>query len=312
MPSPQLTPVVGSGSRPRVSIVMPTYKRAHVIGETLATVVSQTFGDMEILVKSDGGDSAAEAVIRGINDPRIIYSQSAGRLKMPGMINSLISEARGHYILVLHDHDLYDPRLVEKMAAVLDAQPRMAYVHTALKAIDSTGAVMATYCGDYAAVTPGDLWLRHMLSRFDCPVCALTMVRRSTYERHGLYNSDFGFISDVEMWMRLAHTGADVGYIAEPLIWCRAREADHEYAKVNWETVDNVLRIHELYESMDRGSRSAPRRVQLLLKNERFRVTQLLAAMKQSRCAKSARSEARNYLLESGQIFSRTLARLIP
>lgn len=288
---------------------MPTYGRSSVIGETLATVVSQSFGDLEILVKSDGEDPVTEAVVRGIGDPRIRYTRTPGRLKMPRILNSLIAEARGHYILVLHDHDLYDSRLVEKMVAMLGANPQAAYVHTAVKTIDAAGAVLATYSGDYAAVTPGAQWLNLMLSRFDSPVCALTMVPRDVYERAGLYDPDYGFISDVEMWMRLACAG-DVAYISEPLIACRNREAGHEYALVNWETVDAALRIHAAYES--KTAQAGAARMRNRLRNEWFLATQFLAVLKQSRGALPARVFARKYLREKGGLFTRNLARLIP
>lgn len=309
MAKPALSPIDPSIPRPRVSVVMPTCGRARVIGQTLDTVVSQSFADLEILVKSDGEDRATEAVVRGIGDPRIRYTRTKDRLRMPGILNSLIAEARGHYVLVLHDHDLYDSRLVEKMAAVLDANPRAAYVHTAVKAIDAAGAVVATYAGNYAAVTPGLRWLAHMLSRFDSPVCALTMVPRRVYEQFGLYDPDYGFISDVEMWMRLA-CGGDVAYISEPLIACRVREEDHEYALVNWETVDASLRIHEAYEA--KIAQAGLQRARSRLRNELFLATQLLAVLKQSRGELPARVRAREFLRARGGLFTRNLARLIP
>lgn len=311
MPRPELAPVYASASRPRVSVVMPTYNRSLVIGDTLRTVVSQSFSDMEILVKSDGEDRATEAIVRGIGDARVRYSRTAGRRKMPGILNDLIAETRGHHILVLHDHDLYDARLVEKMTAMLEANPGLAYVHTAVKAIDAEGTVLAVYSGDYSPITPGDAWLSLMLSRFDSPVCALTMVPRRVYERNGLYDDDYGFISDVEMWMRLACVG-DVGYLSEPLISCRSRETGHEYAMVNWETVDAALRIHAAYEAMDPLALSAVRRAHNFLRNEYFRATQLLAVMKQSRCALPARLRAREYLRGHGGLLTRGMALLIP
>ena len=55
-----------------------------------------------------------------------------------------------------------------------------------------------------------------------CPVCALTLVRREAHESYGLYDASYGFISDVEMWMRLSMRG-DVAYIDKPLIDVRER-----------------------------------------------------------------------------------------
>ena len=64
-------PEKGKGCRvPAVSVVIPTYKRASVIGNAIASVLGQTFQDFEILVADDASPDDTEKVVRGFGDPQ--------------------------------------------------------------------------------------------------------------------------------------------------------------------------------------------------------------------------------------------------
>lgn len=214
---------------PRVSIVMPTYQRAHQIGDSIRTLLAQTYADFELLVRDDGDgrDGTAEAVDDAAQgDPRVRYHRNESPLRMPGNLNAGIRASRGELIAVCHDHDLYEPDFLQEMVAALDAQPGAHYVHCAIHEITQDGRLVRTHVGDWNTLTPGHEWLRFMLSSLNCPVCALTLVRRESHARHGLYDPRWGFISDVELWMRLASVG-DVAYVRRPLIRVRQRELGH-------------------------------------------------------------------------------------
>ena len=69
---------------PRVSIVTPTYNRAHLSGETIDSVLAQSFGDSELLVMDDGStDGTGELVLA-----TTITASSTGRWSTPGICRS--------------------------------------------------------------------------------------------------------------------------------------------------------------------------------------------------------------------------------
>jgi glycosyltransferase involved in cell wall biosynthesis len=240
-------PTTAEGPRPAVSIVMPTYRRAHHLGESIDSLLCQTFTDFELIVQDDASPDDTPAVVGSIGDSRLRYFRNPRNLKMPGNLNAGLHHTRGRFVLVCHDHDLYEPDLVERMVAVLAADSRLAYVHVGLGVIDEAGKPTGqTFVGDYPARSEGLQWARYMLSRFDSPVCANTMVPRRFYEQAGIYDPDFGFVSDVEMWLRLALAGK-VAYIARPLIKVRQREAGHEYFSMRWDVTDAMVCILQLY-----------------------------------------------------------------
>jgi hypothetical protein len=59
------------------------------------------------------------------------------------------------------------------------------------------------------------------------------MARHSAYRTTGLFDATYGFISDVEMWLRLG-CGTDVAYVPEPLIVITARESEKPHYGWPW------------------------------------------------------------------------------
>jgi hypothetical protein len=192
------------------------------------------------------------------------------------------------------------------MVAFLDTHPSALFVHTGLLGIDDAGQPTRRWVGDYAELTPGRRWVDFMLSCMGCPVCAESMVRRVAHERHGLYDPDYGFVADVEMWMRLSLQG-DVGYIPEPLIQLRDREPGHEYGGLSWELIDLILRIQRRYHGeVFRGWRRAWRELRLVLRAERLLLRRYAGCI--ARGDGELRAEGRRYLRRSGLPLSRLVA----
>jgi glycosyltransferase involved in cell wall biosynthesis len=237
-------------ARPRVSVVMPTFRRAHLIGGTIRSILDQTFTDFELLIRDDGrGDDGTEEAVRAAanGDPRVRYHRNATNLRMPMNLNAGIAESVGEFVAVCHDHDLYAPEFLADLVGLLDRHPTALFAHTGIEVVDQHDRPTGDrHIGAFAEITRGSDWLATMLASFHCPVCALTLVRREAHERFGLYNPAYGFIADVEMWMRLSDKG-DVAYASKPLIRVRTREDGHEANENPWPLFAIVFAIHRRY-----------------------------------------------------------------
>lgn len=247
MPAPLLAPRVERG--PAISIVMPTFCRAHQIGESVLSLLEGEWSDFELLIRDEGegldGTREAIAAVCG-NDKRVRYHQNSDKLGMPGNLNAGIADTRGDVIAVCHDHDIYKPRFLRVMYETLRRNPTANFVHCAIEVISQKGDYVQTHNGRWPELTSGKKWLRFMLEGLSSPVCALTLVPRQVHERLGLYDPAFGFVADTELWMRLTVEG-DVAFVSEPLIKVREREAWH-FATSQAVTLSRILQgIHEIY-----------------------------------------------------------------
>ena len=232
------------GVLPRVSICMPTYNRADFIGVTINTILNQTYSNFELIISDDNSTDNTKEVVESFQDSRVRYYRNNSNLKMPGNLNQAIRLARGELIVIFHDHDLYHPTVVGSMVDMLEQNENIGFVHTAINWKNVDTQELTEIIGPWKPITPGKKLFDEILNQWECPICALTMVRKSSYEEVGLYDESFGFISDVDMWLRLC-LKYDVGYIAEPLITCLERDSDHPYAVFKWDIPRWNISLHD-------------------------------------------------------------------
>uniref|UniRef100_UPI0035CBF873 glycosyltransferase family 2 protein n=1 Tax=uncultured Sphingomonas sp. TaxID=158754 RepID=UPI0035CBF873 len=116
---------------PTVSVIMPTYNGADVIGETIASLQAQTFTDFELIMVDDCSTDATVAVARGFDDPRIRVIEAPVNRRVVLTRNAAFAEARGRYIAALDHDDLCHPERFARQVAYLDAHPDIVLVGSA-------------------------------------------------------------------------------------------------------------------------------------------------------------------------------------
>jgi glycosyltransferase involved in cell wall biosynthesis len=230
---------------PPVSVCLTTYNRSKLLPATLDSILCQTMGDFELIISDDNSPDDTEAVCRSYVDAdrRVRYYRNPQNLRMPGNLNSAISHARGGLIANLHDGDLYRPDLLSKWRAALEAQPQAAFVFNALEVVDFNGGHIKFETPSFGSSIATLELTRYMLDRLDSPVWGTVMARCECYERSGRFNPRFGFISDVEMWMRL-NMDYPVAYIGESLIKIIPREITHPFHYIDWKLEEISIDIH--------------------------------------------------------------------
>lgn len=234
---------------PEISVIMPTYRRAHQIRKSIQSLLNGSYNDFELLIRDDGdgNDGTWESVEPLMNrDNRIRYHRNSRQLGMPGNLNSGIREARGKFIAVCHDHDIYKSDFLKSMIDVLQRNSSALFVHCAIEVVSQQGVVVKQHTEEWPEISKGLDWLKFMMKTLSCPVCALTLVRKEAHEKFGLYDAKYGFVSDIEMWMRFSLHG-DVGYVSMPIVQVREREDGHEMVSKNAQLTSIIRRIHKAY-----------------------------------------------------------------
>ena len=114
---------------PAVSIVTPTYNRAHLLPRVWASIVQQTERNFEWIVVDDGSTDDTREIVHGFDDPRIRYFHQENRGANEAR-NRGDSRVRADYVVYLDSDDelLNEPTLAEMLAEVRAAHPRFAWV----------------------------------------------------------------------------------------------------------------------------------------------------------------------------------------
>jgi len=112
-----------SKEQPLVSIIIPTFNRAHLIGETLDSVLAQTYQNWECIVVDDGSTDNTDEVVGAYvkKDPRFQYHKRPNTHKPGGngARNYGFELSQGEYVQWFDDDDLMDDDKIEKQLLIL-------------------------------------------------------------------------------------------------------------------------------------------------------------------------------------------------
>lgn len=180
-------------NKPLVSIVIPCYNQGEFLGETLDSVLSQTYREWECIIVNDGSTDNTEAVARGYCDRdsrfKYIYQKNSG---LSATRNKGIRSSSGKYVMPLDSDDKIGAEYVEKSVEILEKNPKMEIV----------------YCNaELFGVAKGKWNLpEYSLERIlgeNCIFCS-ALFRRETYDRTGGYkeNMKYGF-EDWDFWLSI-------------------------------------------------------------------------------------------------------------
>lgn len=231
---------------PKVSICVPTFNRAGTLRTTLEAILRQTYADWEMIVCDDASTDDTESVVKEYQDGRIRYYHNQSNRGLYANFNYGISLARGEYVAIYHDHDIYLPNILERSVELLERYPSASFVHTGLLLIDDGNHPVGVDVRRFPELLAGNDARKLISDGWHSPIMAATaMVRRSAYERVGPYRFDeYGLGCDLHMWFELCAIG-DVAYVADPQALIRVRQKGQATAAFRWSEVKKSIRMHK-------------------------------------------------------------------
>jgi glycosyltransferase involved in cell wall biosynthesis len=127
------------GNRPLVSILVGNYNYANYIGQTIESVLAQTFTNWELIICDDGSTDRSIAVI----EPYLERDQRIRLLRKPNgghasALNAAFAVCRGELICLLDSDDVYLPKKLERVLQACEADPQKGViVHRVIRVNES-------------------------------------------------------------------------------------------------------------------------------------------------------------------------------
>jgi hypothetical protein len=211
----------------KVSVVIPTYNRSHVIGRALESVLAQTYGDVEILIVDDGSiDGTAERLGR-VRDARVRYVRR-GHAGVSATRNAGVALATGELISFLDSDDLWKPDKLEREVGFLAGHPDVQAVFSDLEKYDGDlfvpsfmrasplfGRWLGSATYPEGVVLPRREMFLFLLQEVFIKPSALTL-HREAFKRTGGFDETWTSSEDWDFLLRFSKW-AQLGYLDRPL-----------------------------------------------------------------------------------------------
>jgi glycosyltransferase involved in cell wall biosynthesis len=201
---------------PLVTVLLAVRDGAAYLRTALASVLGQTFSELELVVVDDASADSTAEILAAIDDPRLRVLRNDSQLGLAGALNRGLDEARGAYVARLDADDVALPRRLELQLARIRRAPPVAIVGSGALEMDVGGRV-----GRSHAMPAGPVRTR-WAALFSSPFLHPTvLVEREALDRNGLrYDTSFEESEDYDLWSRLLAL-ADGDNLPDPLVLYR-------------------------------------------------------------------------------------------
>ncbi len=203
---------------PKVSVITCTYNRAHLIGETIASVLTQSFQDFEYIIIDDGSVDNTEEVVNTFQDARIRYffhTHTAGHLS--ALRNFAHAKSNGAYVAYVDSDDLWEKDKLEIQFNALEGSRTTGFSFTDIDTFDDNGSLQTSLykkTGEFTGSVFSEMLANNLI------ICHTTlMIRKSCLDKIGTMDESMHSGDHDLVFLLSRHFDAHVVY--RPLVHVR-------------------------------------------------------------------------------------------
>ena len=237
---------------PRFSVCIPNYNLGHFIGETIQSVLDQTFSDFEIIIVDNASTDDSVNVIESFEDDRIRLYQNNYNIGFSPNLQAVTQRATGEFLILLSSDDLMAPNALEQYDQVLKEQggrAQQTVLCAATQMVDENNQVSLVCVRPSGDIIPkwvpegeintiplkrkdqisGRAALRTSL--FNCSSLATfcsTAYPRSMWEKVQGYDTTYSYFPDNVFLYKLLLSDPDFIWINEPLFSYRVHSSNQD------------------------------------------------------------------------------------
>ncbi len=191
-----------------VSVVLPAYK-LKFLRAAIDSILDQSFTNFELIIVNDASPEDLDTLLHYITDPRITYYKNAENIGGKSLVkqwNHCIQYAKGKYIVLAADDDLYDSEFLQKCVDLANKYPEVDIVRSMVELIDENNntigvdGIIPEKCSKYEF-----LYSWYKANILTC--IGNYMFKSSVLKLKGFIDFPFGFGSDVSSTILFSENG---------------------------------------------------------------------------------------------------------
>ena len=193
-----------------ISVIIPSYNRAHLLPRCLDSVIAQDHAPCEIIVVDDGSTDSTQTLLRrNYPEIRLVPQTNKG---VSAARNAGINAAKGDWLAFLDSDDTWFPEKLGRQAQTIETSPGSNIIHTD-----------EIWIRNGVRVNPQRKHKKYGGSIFGycLPLCVISpssvMIHRRVFDRVGLFDETLPVCEDYDLWLRIC-ARMPVLFIREPLI----------------------------------------------------------------------------------------------
>ncbi|GED60985.1 hypothetical protein BFO01nite_51170 [Brevibacillus formosus] len=201
--------LVSHSQQPLVSIITPSYNQGRFIRDTINSILTQDYANLEHIVVDGGSTDDTLSILQEYaqKDPRFRYISEPDRGQSHAL-NKGLAMARGEIIGWLNSDDMYVPGAIQATVQAFASNPSWGMLHGNCHVTNEYGQVSSSYPSE-----PADAKKLYQ----SCCICQPSAFIRANVFRHmGGVDESLQFCMDYDLWMRIAKF-YPIGYIAQYL-----------------------------------------------------------------------------------------------
>jgi glycosyltransferase involved in cell wall biosynthesis len=226
-------------STPKVSVILPVYNPERKwLNEAIESVLSQSYGNLELVVVNDGSKENIDFYIDNEflnrSELRTFYQDNKG---FTGATNRAVEEAKGKYIAPIGDDDFWRENKLEKQVTKIQ-EKEGDLIFNKVEAIDKNGKLVK-----YKGIFPETDRSKNLLTEGVYPGYESLLIRAEIFKALKMSN-EYYIASDLDLWMR-TFPKYKILYIDEALT--KKRLHDDNISRDHLETLREVETIYQNY-----------------------------------------------------------------
>ena len=127
----------------RFSFVLPAYKSEY-LQVAIDSILQQTYIDFELIIVDDASPYHLESIVNQYNDNRIVFHRNENNIGGKNLVsnwNKCIKYAKGEYVILASDDDIYSPFFLQQVDERIKDYPNVDIIRSRVNRIDSDGII---------------------------------------------------------------------------------------------------------------------------------------------------------------------------